>query len=373
LSQPDLGAETPDTVILTIRAGVIRLVVMVLVAIPSHGWTDLPSPAAGELATIDPLFDAEATRIGFLVDVGRYEEAWALCDSLTRAHPGHPAPHLFTAGAYVSWMQSYRLSDYEAQVDESVARAIEVGTQLQETSEDAWLSSQIGCAYSYRAMARFRRHNWIGAYLDGRRSINYMKAALELDPQLYDAYFSLGGYHYWRTARSSFIRAVAFWMPDLRDLGLQQMELAVDHSRYVRHAALHGLALTLFDAGGIEAALNHNDQAMGVIDPPTNGSLYLRGRLMAQLQDWEAATMAFQQLLTKLPPRAIGYQVECKYWIARAHQAQGRLDEARQLVTAAMKQSESRNPAAEVESALESFDAIHRRLVELDTQLRDAH
>ncbi|MBT3341562.1 MAG: hypothetical protein HN404_01080 [Gemmatimonadetes bacterium] len=358
---------------MTIRAGVIRLVVMVLVAIPSHGWTDLPSPAAGELATIDPLFDAEATRIGFLVDVGRYEEAWALCDSLTRAHPGHPAPHLFTAGAYVSWMQSYRLSDYEAQVDESVARAIEVGTQLQETSEDAWLSSQIGCAYSYRAMARFRRHNWIGAYLDGRRSINYMKAALELDPQLYDAYFSLGGYHYWRTARSSFIRAVAFWMPDLRDLGLQQMELAVDHSRYVRHAALHGLALTLFDAGGIEAALNHNDQAMGVIDPPTNGSLYLRGRLMAQLQDWEAATMAFQQLLTKLPPRAIGYQVECKYWIARAHQAQGRLDEARQLVTAAMKQSESRNPAAEVESALESFDAIHRRLVELDTQLRDAH
>ena len=67
--------------------------ILAAILIPLSGWTDdLPVPAPGELATADPLFDTAALRIGHLSDVGRYEEAWALCDSLQRAFPDHAGP-----------------------------------------------------------------------------------------------------------------------------------------------------------------------------------------------------------------------------------------------------------------------------------------
>ena len=176
----------------------------------------------------------------------------------------------------MNWMQSHRLSDYEADVDENVKRAIDAGKRQLDSSDEPWIHFHVGSAYSYRAMARFRRHNWIGAFLDGRRSIDHLKKALKGDPKLYDVYFGLGGYHYWRTARAGFIRAVAFWMPDRRELGLRQMELAARHGRYIRNGALHGIALSLYDAGEFERAVVFNTQVVGPSEPATNGSLHAR-------------------------------------------------------------------------------------------------
>ena len=171
----------------------IGLLLIVLAATPAVSRSDeLPTPATGELSTAEPVFDKAASRVGYLSDVGRYEEAWALCDSLREAFPDQPAPYLYTASEYVNWMQSHRLSDYENEVDANVEQAIEAGTRLQKTSDDAWLSSHVGSAYGLRAMARVRRHNWIGDYMDGRRSIGHLRAALERDPQLYDLYFPIG-------------------------------------------------------------------------------------------------------------------------------------------------------------------------------------
>ncbi|MBT4101060.1 MAG: hypothetical protein HOM68_10425 [Gemmatimonadetes bacterium] len=346
----------------------ITLFVLVLPVLCDAG--ELPSPAVGEIATADPLFDEAARRLGYLSDVGRYDDAWALCDSLRIAFPDQPAPFLNTAIVYVNWMQSYRLSDYESEVDENVKQAIDNGTRLLKTSDDPWLSFHVGSAYGYRAMARFRRHNWIGAFLDGKRSNEHLRRALARDPKLYDVYFALGAYHYWRTARSGFLRAVAFWMPDKRDLGLQQMELASRHGRYIRHGAMHGLALSLYDAGEIEAALAVNQQVMDRIDPSTNGSTFMRGRLLARQESWVEVEKTFRGLQARLPAAAVGYQVECKYWIARALQGQQRTDEARQLVREALELSKSRDEKHELESALESFATIRKQLMSLSEQLQ---
>ena len=73
-----------------------RQLILAAILIPLSGWTDdLPVPAPGELAPA-------ALRIGHLSDVGRYEEAWALCDSLQRAFPDHAGPYLYKAGIYVN-------------------------------------------------------------------------------------------------------------------------------------------------------------------------------------------------------------------------------------------------------------------------------
>lgn len=227
----------------------------------------------------------------------------------------------------------------------------------------------MGSAYGYRALARLRRHNWVGAFLDGRRSNEHLNKALQRDPRLYDTYFALGAYHYWRTARSGFIRAVAFWMRDRRELGKHQMQLAIDHGRYIRNGALHGLALAQYDAGETAQALRTNTVVLGAIEPPTNGSLYLRGRLLAQQQDWPAVESTFHQLLAKLTEKSVGYQVECKYWIARALVEQEQPESALQLTKQALEQSRARDADLELESALEGFEVVLDRLVELQKDL----
>ncbi len=345
-----------------LRIGIVSLLLVAPLAAVDRV---LPTPAAGELASVDSTFDSIITRILLLTEGEHYAVALAVCDSLRQALPDHPGPYLSTAGVYVNRMQSYRLNDFQAEVDSNAQRAIDTGVRMLAAGADAWLSFYVGSAYGYRGMARLRRHNWVGAFLDGRRSIEYLNTALELDPRLYDAYFVLGAYHYWRTARSSFLRAVAFWMPDRRDLGLQQIRLAAEHGRYIRTGALHGLALALYDTGDIAGALAANTRALAAIDPPTTGSLYIRGRLLVQLENWPQVEQTFRQLLNRLPPRAVGYQVECKYWIARALNAQGRTEEARQLAISALAQSQLRRAELEVESALEDFATIRQWLATL--------
>jgi len=282
---------------------------LLLTSAAASAYIALPTPPTGELASVDSIFDHVITRIVYLSDSGRYKAALVLCDSLRQALPDHPGPYLSAAGVYVNWMQSFRLNNFEDEVDSNAQRAIDTGTQMLASGQSAWIRFSVGSAYGYRALSRLRRRNWIGAFLDGRRSNAHLNADLQLDPHLYDAYFAFGAYHYWRSARSAFIRSIVFWMPDRRELGLQQMRLAADHGRYIRTGALHGLALALYDAGDIEGALLANARALAAFEAPTNGSLYTRGRLLVELQDWQNVERTF----AKLSPQSVGYQVECRY------------------------------------------------------------
>lgn len=90
---------------------------------------------------------------------------------------------------------------------------------------------------------------------------------------------------------------------------------------------------------------------------------------MARAENWPVVEATLRQLHAKLPARAVGYRVECKYWIARAIQAEGRLQEARVLVGEALTQSLQRNAELEIESVLESFDVIRQQLAELMHEL----
>jgi tetratricopeptide (TPR) repeat protein len=328
----------------------------------AHGRDRGEFPFPRGTAAIDSTFDTPLSVGLDLIARGRHDAAIALFDSLQRAFPRHPAPHLYVAAAYQDWMLVNRLNDFEDHVQESVELAIDKGNALLRTSEDSWLRFYIGAAYGYRALYRFRRHSWVGAYLDSRRSVASFDHALAAMPDLYDCYFGLGSYHYWRTARSGLLRLVAFWIRDRRQLGLEELRFAVRHGRYSAADATYGLTNAYYDFGDYDRALTINEMAMKLADPPSNGALYMRGRIMARLGNWPDAEAAYRELLSRLPARSIGYQVECKYWIAEALNAQHRMAEAHEVSSEALTQSRSRNKATELESALDGFDSIRDRL-----------
>ena len=109
--------------------------------------------------------------------------------------------------------------------------------------------------------------------------------------------------------------------------------------------------------------------------------LYYKGRVLIQLRRWTKVESLFKKISQELEKSefiSVGYQVECKYWIAFALFSQNKLSEALELIEDATTQSAKRDPDLEVEGPFESFKEIKKKLgtlcevIELQTLERNA-
>jgi tetratricopeptide (TPR) repeat protein len=237
-----------------------------------------------------------------------------------------------------------------------------------EERNDPWVHFYLGGAYGYRGFARFRKWNFIGAYKDASKGIDHFKKLLAIDSTVYDVYLGLGSYYYWRTAKSTFIRIIAFWMSDKRELGIEQLKFTIQHGRYASNEAIYVLLATYYDAKRFEEArelLNHTINKKGFANLT---DLYFKGRIAAVFEDWAEVESAFSEILARLEKYkypSIGYQVECKYWIAKAKSEHGEAEQALQLANQALELSKQRNEDKEIEGHIDSFNDIKKYLEEL--------
>ena len=270
-------------------------------------------------------------------------------------------------------MSNFRINDFQQELEENVQLAIDKGNGwLRKGRDDPWLHFYVGAAYGYRAFNRFRKHDFIGAYLDGKKGVNNFDKALTIEPTLYDVYLGLGVYHYWRTAKSKFLRVIAFWMSDKRELGLRQIEFFVDHALYSRNEAIYALIAAFFDSGRYEKALNLYNRTIARKKRPSLSDLYYKGRLLIQFQRWEEAETTFQKILQRIEKReytSVGYQIESKYWIALALMAQNKEFEALRVAEIALAQIEKRNVGSELEGPFENFKEVKNNLLTLHEDL----
>lgn len=333
----------------------------------------IPKVPQGAIAPIDSTFDKPLKQGIAFVYSDNYQKSLALFDSLKQIHPDHPAPYFNIAASYQAWMGSYRINNFQKKLEDNVEMAIDKGNKLLEQQpDDPWLNFYVGAAYGYRAFNRFRNSNWIGAFFDGRKGIGNFEESLKKDETLYDVYLGLGSYYYWRTARSKFIRAVAFWMRDKRKEGLQQIEFSIKHGRYCPPESIFGLVIALYDYEKYDEAYNILQTYMKEEQQNIISGLYLRGILEAKRNDWAQTSEMFTQILERLeahPYQSIGYQVECKYWLALAAKGQNDLETAKKLTAEAYQLSKTRNKDKELEGPIFEFGKIMDMLDDLKKEL----
>ena len=338
----------------------------------SQTYEGVPNVASDAIGTRDPIFHEPVSRGIHLVFNGQIEESLVIFDRLLEEYPDHPAPHFFKAAAYQVWMSHYRLSKFQNEFEENVKSAIYKGEALLKTDSDPWVHFYFGAAYGYQAFNRFRKHEWIGAYLDSKKGIKHLKKTLVLDQNVYDVYLAFGTYHYWRTAKSNFLRFIAFWIPDKRELGLRQLQFSVDHGQYSPFEASYALIAAYFDYGKYEKAYALLNRTIEKKAQPSFSDLYLKARLFLKFERWQEAENLLVDLLQRLETSkypSIGYQVECKYWIALILRSQKKTSEARAISEQALAQSEKRNADLEVESTFENFQDIKDNLKTLVREL----
>ena len=262
-------------------------------------------------------------------------------------------------------MSSSRLNKFQEEFEKNIQLTIEKGNALLKKENNPWILFYVGAAYGYRAFNHFRKHSWINAYFDAKKGVDNFEEALEEDPELFDVYLGLGSYHYWRTAKSNFLRLITFWIPDKRELGLRQLEFAFQHGAYAPEQAGYNLTAAYFDYGQYEKAMQTLNRIIEKKKTEGLSDLYYRGRLLIEFEQWPEAESVFRKIIAHLEndeSSSTGYKAECLYWIAALLTKQKKRSQALEFAEMALVESGKRNAGSELEGPFENFGEIEIRL-----------
>jgi tetratricopeptide (TPR) repeat protein len=194
---------------------------------------------AGQLARVyDTIFDAQFDQVPA---------------ELAKACPPAPAEVCGVLEAVSLWWQiqvdpASRALDahFEARVNAAIA-ATEAWTEREPGRAEAWF--YLGGAYGARVQWRVLRGERLPAARDGKRIKDALERALDIDPDLHDAWFGIGLYHYYADvapAAAKVLRWLLFLPGGDRVRGLEEMLRARDRGVLLRSEAdyqLHVLYL----------------------------------------------------------------------------------------------------------------------------------
>ena len=190
----------------------------------------------------------------------RLDEARDDARRLQQRYPGHPVG--FTLMAETYWWEAQAdpgnetIEDayYEAQAEAlAKAEAALDGEVHPRTEILSFLASTEG------SLARFevtQKQAWFSAVRAGLRAHRYARDAYELDESLYDVYLGLGAFNFFSGSLPAVLQPFAFVIGASGDkeLGLEQLRLARDQSRYARTEARIVSYTALLEDGQYAAA-----------------------------------------------------------------------------------------------------------------------
>ena len=202
--------------------------------------------------------------------------------------------------------------DFHEAVDTAIEDA-EGWAQREPQRAEAWF--YLGAAYGARVQWRVLRGERLAAARDGKRIKDALERALAIDPDMHDAWFGIGLYHYYADvapAAAKVLRWLLFLPGGDRVKGLQEMLRARDEGTLMRSEADYQLhvvylwyedkpvrALELLEALRLRHAENpHFRERIAEIE-----DVYLHD-LTASLRSWRALFDAARQHKVAFPEMA---------------------------------------------------------------------
>ena len=198
---------------------------------------------------------------------------------------------------------------FQSKVDASIA-AMDAWTRAEPRRAEAWF--YLGGAYGARGQHRVLRHQVLSAARDGKRIKEALERSLSLDPDLKDAYFGIGLYHYYADvapAAAKLLRFLLLLPGGDRTEGLQEMLRARNGGQLLRSEADYQLHIiyiwyeheplkAIELVNGLRARYPHNPHFPQVVAEIQD--VYLHD-LTASLRSWQEL-LALAQSGTVLEP-----------------------------------------------------------------------
>lgn len=221
-----------------------------------------------------------------------FSGAIRLFTAAAAAHPSHPAPYIFMAGAIQAQAtdngREFHRDAYDSLLDKGEANA-EAMIEREPSNPDGHYYA--GTVLAYRAFTSSEGGNWAGSIYQGVNASKHFEKALELNPRYFDAMNGLGTYLYWRSKLA--------WVPfvsDRRAEGISMVMSAARRGTYECGVAQNSLMLILIEEKRYDEA---EQVALQMLDDVPDQRSFLWG-LMTLYEQTNNATQ-----LKKIVPRLL--------------------------------------------------------------------
>jgi len=330
-------------------------------------------PVLGQESVAFSGVDTLVDKAVVLVYQEKFDDAIKLCEDVIKAYPDNPLGYLGQAGIYHILMLNYRVSLFDVKFDSVTTLAIEAAEKaVKRHDKDAKAYFVLGASYGFRGLNRIRKGKWFSAFRDGLRGISNIKKAHKLDSQLWDAYYALGLYYYWKSAKAKVLTFLRM-MKDEREKGIEYLHIVAEKGRFSKDEAKFSLIEIYYYEDRYEEALEECDSLTDKFsnDPTWN---YLMAKTLGKLNRWDDAKPYFNFLLNFLkdaPYKSNSFLAECFYGSAKCAFETKDLQTARNNLNLAFYYSKLWDKKTEIEGPLLDFDKVLMRMKELDNQLKN--
>ncbi len=212
-------------------------------------------------------------------------EALDYFQELEKNYPDHPLP-LFFQIAIIEKIQVDYMTDYG---EKEFLRLLQKGTHTAETFHKTNPSDPEGYFYlggiiGYSGLHTFRTKNAFSVFMDVLSAVRHIKKAYILNPDLWDVYYGLGCYYYWKSVKAPFLYVFGGRQKE-KKLGLDYLRLVSKKGIYGKSEARSAL---------VRALVNEKffDEALGIVNediaeyPRSVVRLRFRQEINAILKKW---------------------------------------------------------------------------------------
>jgi tetratricopeptide (TPR) repeat protein len=240
---------------------------------------------------------------------------------LIELFPNDPIGYFYVSATLQTMMDDYRNYSYLDEFNKYMDLAIEKGEEREKRGNlTAYDCLYLGGAVGYRGINKALTGDWFGGFVDGLKGKGYLEKALELNPELYDVYYGLGTYHFWKSLKSK----IFWWLPfvkDNRQMGIDMIKLAIEKGKFAAEDAKYALVRIYVENKEHENAFAMIEKLMKS-QPNKPFLLWFLGRAQFETKMYAKAINTYQILLNTLigsPYYHPEGEVECRYYLALAY------------------------------------------------------
>jgi len=254
-------------------------------------------------------------------------------DSLCVIEPENPFGYFCKAFGYDLIMDEYRNLNFMDEFDEVVTMAIEKAGILEKKenpSAEVYLFS--GGAIGMRGVRRAMIGNWWGAFTDALKAADKVENCLKIDSTLYDAYYGLGNYHYWKSVKSR----IFWWLPfvgDERKKGIDEIKISIEKGKFTEIPGKLSLLRIYIEEKNFGEVFRIADEL--IMRNNSLHPLWFKGYGYIYIEEWEKAIDLYNKILQKLKEKdfyGVEGEIECWYYLALCNYKLGKIEDAKKYL-----------------------------------------
>ena len=273
-----------------------------------------------------------------------FDEAVEVLTKARNDFPEHPTVHLVWAVSL--WLRAQAKDGYKVAhtaLEKSSAEIIPVYQQLlKKYPRDPDYQLNMATTQGLLARVALGKKDWLGVVSSGIKGYKGARAVHQNHPEIYDSYLPLGVLNYYVGRSSSAVQILGniFGIEANSDIGLQQINLAVEKGEYARVEATSILAyIYLWIQDDPQLALIYCDKLRSEFPKSAYyHHIYTEALLQLKRLDEAEMSLAVTQKMAddNLPASKKAWQPTLKYQRALLNFHLGDLDEALKLVSASI-------------------------------------